>query len=48
MTGSGNVLNISFLADSEPMVCSAMDALNLFCGLGLQFLIMKNILVVKR
>lgn len=48
MTGSGIVLNNSLRRDSEPVVSSPMDALNLSCGLGLQFLIMKDILVVKQ
>ena len=48
MTGNGTVLNASLNRDGEPMVCSPTDALNLFFGTGLQFLIMEDILVVKR
>lgn len=48
MTGSGIVLNNSLRRDSEPVVTSPMDALNLSFSLGLQFLIMKDILVVEQ
>ena len=48
MTGNGTVLNAALNRDGEPMVCSPTDALNLFFATGLQFLIMEDILVVKR
>lgn len=46
-TGNGVVLNTSLNRRGEPMVCSPTDALNMFFGSDLQFLIMEDILVVK-
>jgi len=48
MTGNGVVLNTSLNRRGEPMVCSPKDALDMFFGSDLQFLIMEDILVVKR
>ncbi len=48
MTGNGVVLNTSLNRRGEPMVCSPTDALDMFFGSDLQFLIMENILVVKK
>ena len=47
MTGNGVVLNTSLNRRGEPMVCSPTDALNMFYGSDLQFLIMEDVLVVK-
>ena len=47
MTGNGVVLNTSLNRRGEPMVCSPTDALNMFFGSDLQFLIMEDILVMK-
>ena len=47
LTGNGVVLNTSLNRRGEPMVCSPEDALNMFFGSDLQFLIMENVLVVK-
>ena len=47
MTGNGVVLNTSLNRRGEPMVCSPTDALNMFYGSDLQFLIMEDILVMK-
>ena len=46
-TGNGVVLNTSLNRRGEPMVCSPTDALNMFYGSDLQYLIMEDILVRK-
>jgi carbamoyltransferase len=46
-TGSGVILNTSLNRRGEPMVCSPTDALNMFYGSDLEYLIMEDILVVK-
>jgi carbamoyltransferase len=46
-TGNAVVLNTSLNRRGEPMVCSPADALNMFFGSDLQYLIMENILVRK-
>ena len=46
-TGNGVVLNTSLNRRGEPMVCSPTDALNMFYGSDLQFLIMEDILIRK-
>jgi carbamoyltransferase len=46
-TGNAVVLNTSLNRRGEPMVCSPTDALNMFYGSDLQYLIMENILVRK-
>lgn len=45
--GIGVVLNTSLNRRGEPMVCSPTDALNMFYGSDLQYLIMEDILVEK-
>jgi carbamoyltransferase len=47
LTGNGVILNTSLNRRGEPMVCSPMDALNMFYGSDLEYLIMEDILVVK-
>ena len=47
LTGNGVVLNTSLNRRGEPMVCSPADALNMFFGSDLQYLIMEDILVTK-
>lgn len=47
LTGNGVVLNTSLNRRGEPMVCSPTDALNMFYGSDLRYLIMEDILVVK-
>jgi len=47
LTGNGVVLNTSLNRRGEPMICSPTDALNMFYGSDLQYLIMQDILVVK-
>ncbi len=46
-TGNAVVLNTSLNRRGEPMVCSPTDALNMFYGSDLEYLIMEDILVVK-
>ncbi|WP_438971936.1 carbamoyltransferase family protein [Methylophaga sp.] len=46
-TGNGVVLNTSLNRRGEPMVCSPTDALNMFFGSDLQYLVMENILITK-
>lgn len=47
ITGNGVVLNTSLNRRGEPMVCSPTDALNMFFGSDLQYLIMEDVLVTK-
>ncbi len=47
LTGNGVVLNTSLNRRGEPMICSPTDALNMFFGSDLQYLVMEDILVVK-
>lgn len=47
-TGNGVVLNTSLNRRGEPMVCSPADALNMFLGCDLEYLVMGNWLVTKR
>ncbi len=46
-TGNGVVLNTSLNRRGEPMVCSPTDALNMFYGSDLEYLIMEDVLVMK-
>jgi carbamoyltransferase len=47
VTGNGVVLNTSLNRRGEPMVCSPKDALDMFFGSDLEYLIMEDVLVVK-
>ena len=47
LTGNGVVLNTSLNRRGEPMICSPTDALNMFYGSDLEYLIMEDILVTK-
>ncbi|CAM3476247.1 carbamoyltransferase family protein [Parendozoicomonas haliclonae] len=47
LTGNGVVLNTSLNRRGEPVVCTPTDALNMFFGSDLQYLIMEDVLVVK-
>jgi len=47
LTGNGVVLNTSLNRRGEAMICSPTDALNMFYGSDLAYLIMEDILVVK-
>ncbi len=48
LTGNGVILNTSLNRRGEPMVCSPTDALNMFYGSELQYLVMEDIVVRKR
>ncbi len=47
LTGNGVVLNTSLNRRGEPMICSPTDALNMFFGSDLQYLVMEDVLVIK-
>ncbi len=47
LTGNGVILNTSLNRRGEPMVCSPDDALAMFYGSDLRYLIMEDILLVK-
>ncbi|MFW5450643.1 MAG: carbamoyltransferase [Methylophagaceae bacterium] len=47
LNGNGVVLNTSLNRRGEPMVCSPTDALNMFYGSDLEYLVMEDILVTK-
>lgn len=47
LTGNAVVLNTSLNRRGEPMVCSPVDALNMFYGSDLQYLVMEDILITK-
>ncbi len=47
LTGNAVVLNTSLNRRGEPMVCSPTDALNMFFGSDLQYLVMEDLLVTK-
>ena len=46
-TGNAVVLNTSLNRRGEPMICSPTDALNMFFGCDLQYLMLENVLVKK-
>jgi carbamoyltransferase len=48
LTGNGVVLNTSLNRRGEAMVCSPFDALEMFFGCDLEYLVMEDILVTKR
>ncbi len=48
LTSNGVVLNTSLNRRGEPMVCSPTDALNMFFGSDLQYLVMEDILITKQ
>ena len=47
LTGNGVVLNTSLNRRGEPVVCTPADALNMFFGCDLQYLVMEDILCSK-
>jgi len=47
LTGNAVVLNTSLNRRGEPVVCTPMDALNMFFESDLQYLVMEDVLVVK-
>ena len=48
LNGNGAVLNTSMNRRGEPMVCSPTDALNMFYGSDLEYLVLEDLLVTKR
>lgn len=48
INGNAVVLNTSLNRRGEPMVCSPIDALNMFYGSDLEYLVMEDILVKKQ
>jgi carbamoyltransferase len=48
MNGNGVVLNTSLNRRGEPMICSPTDALNMFYGCDLEYLMLEDILVTKK
>jgi carbamoyltransferase len=48
LRGSAVVLNTSLNRRGEPMICSPTDALNMFYGCDLEYLMMEDILVSKK
>ena len=47
LTGNGVVLNTSLNRRGEPMICSPTDALEMFFGSDLQYLVMQDVMVRK-
>jgi carbamoyltransferase len=47
LTGNGVVLNTSLNRRGEPVVCTPEDALNMFFGSDLEYLVMEDVLCVK-
>lgn len=47
ISGNGVLLNTSLNRRGEPMVCSPTDALTMFYGSDLEYLVMENILLTK-
>ena len=47
LTGNGVVLNTSLNRRGEPMICSPTDALDMFFGSDLRYLVMEDVLVTK-
>jgi len=47
LTGNAVVLNTSLNRRGEPMICSPADALNMFFGCDLEYLVMEDFLVTK-
>ncbi len=47
LTGNGVVLNTSLNRRGEPMVCSPQDALDMFFGCDLEYLVLEDYLVTK-
>lgn len=48
LNGNAVVLNTSLNRRGEPMVCSPTDALNMFFGSDLEYLVMEDILITKK
>jgi carbamoyltransferase len=48
LTGNAVVLNTSLNRQGEPIVCTPADALAMFVGSDLEYLVMEDVLVTKR
>ena len=48
LTGNGVLLNTSLNRRGEPMVCTPQDAITMFLGCDLQYLVLEDTLVTKR
>jgi len=48
LNGNGVVLNTSLNRRGEPMICSPSDALNMFFGSDLEYLVMEDVLIFKK
>lgn len=48
LRGNAVVLNTSLNRRGEPMICSPTDALNMFYGCDLEYLMLENVLVTKK
>lgn len=48
LRGNAVVLNTSLNRRGEPMICSPLDALNMFYGCDLEYLMLEDILVTKK
>ena len=48
LTGHGLLLNASLSRPGEALVCTPEDALNMFLGTDLSYMIMEDVLVTKR
>ena len=48
LTGHGLLLNASLSRPREALVCTPEDALNMFLGTDLSYMIMEDVLVTKR
>jgi carbamoyltransferase len=47
LTGNGVLLNTSLNRRGEPIVCSPQDALDMFVGSDLEYLVLEDYLVTK-
>lgn len=47
LTGNAVVLNTSLNRRGEPVVCTPTDALNMFFGSDLEYLVMEDVLCAK-
>ena len=48
LTGHGLLINASLSRPGEALVCTPEDALNMFMGTDLNYMIMEDVLVTKR
>jgi carbamoyltransferase len=48
LSGQGLLINTALSRPGEAMACNPEDAINMFMGTDLKYLILENILVTKR